>query len=87
MFVFPVVPRFSRDALTGFDITTRTLDGRALRIPVTDVVSPHSVKVVSGEGMPVSKAPGRKGDLRVKFDVQFPATLSKEKKAELRRVL
>ena len=77
----------SRDALTGFEITTRALDGRTLRIPVTEVIGPSSVKVVTGEGMPVSKAPGRKGDLRIKFDVQFPTHLSKEVKAQLRTLL
>ncbi len=55
-----------RDALSGFEVHVRTLDGRPLRVPVTEVVTPTSVKVVSGEGMPLSKTPGRKGDLRIK---------------------
>lgn len=55
-----------RDALSGFEVHVRTLDGRPLRVPVAEVVTPTSVKVVSGEGMPLSKTPGRKGDLRIK---------------------
>ncbi len=55
-----------RDALAGFEVHVRTLDGRALRVPVTEIVSPASVKVVSGEGMPLSKSPSRRGDLRIK---------------------
>ena len=36
------------------------------------VVSPGYVRVVKGEGMPKSKAPGQKGDLRIAFEIQFP---------------
>jgi len=34
------------------------------------VVTPGYVRVVKGEGMPKSKQPGQKGDLRIVFDVQ-----------------
>ena len=30
-------------------------------------------RVVKNEGMPVSRAPGQKGDLHIKMDVQFPS--------------
>ena len=30
-------------------------------------------RVVKNEGMPISRAPGQKGDLRIKMDVQFPS--------------
>ena len=42
------------------------------------VVTPGHVRVVKGEGMPKSKQPGQKGDLRIVFDVQvclLPARL------------
>ena len=36
----------------------------------TQVVTPGYVRVVKGEGMPKSKQPGQKGDMRIVFDVQ-----------------
>ena len=54
---------------------------------VSGVASPTAVKVVRSEGMPVSKSPGTHGDLRVRFDVSFPKSLTDEQKATLRQCL
>ena len=43
--------------------------------------------VIPNEGMPISKEPGKKGNLRIKFNVKFPSRLSKEQKANLKKVL
>lgn len=75
------------DALCGSKLEIHTLDGRTLPVPVTEVVSPGHTKVVRGEGMPISKAPGTKGDLVIKFNVVFPSYLSEDKKRQLRSVL
>lgn len=75
------------DALCGTTLRVPTLDGRTLTIPVTEVISPGYVKVVPGEGMPISKQPGKKGDLHVKFNVTFPSQLSEDKKRQLRAAL
>jgi len=40
-----------------------------------------------GEGMPVSKEPGKKGNLVVAFDVVFPRQLSDAQKGKLRELL
>ena len=37
------------------------------------VVTPGSERVIRGEGMPISKAPGQKGNLRLQMDVQARA--------------
>jgi len=76
-----------RDALCGTTIQLRTLDGRILKVEVNDVVTPNSVKVVAGEGMPVSKMPGKRGNLKVKFNVVFPKTLDEEQKELVRKAL
>ena len=39
------------------------------------VVTPGSERVIRGEGMPLSKAPGQKGNLRLQMDVQARALL------------
>ncbi|XP_042496957.1 dnaJ homolog subfamily B member 13-like [Macadamia integrifolia] len=75
------------DALTGKTLTLTTLDGRNLTIPVTNVVKPGDGMVISNEGMPISKEFGKKGDLRIQFDVEFPSRLTEEQKSVLRRGL
>lgn len=75
------------EALTGAVVNLTTLDGRVLKIPVRDIIKPGHEEVVANEGMPISKDPTKKGNLRVKFDVVFPAKLSAEQKDGLRRVL
>lgn len=75
------------EALTGKTLNLTTLDGRNLTIPVTHVVRPGHELVIRNEGMPISKEPGKKGNLRIKFDVKFPSRLTAEQKADLKRVL
>ncbi|WRX19476.1 DnaJ domain - like 10 [Theobroma cacao] len=75
------------EALTGKTLDLITLDGRNLMIPLTDITKPGADVVVPNEGMPISKEPGRKGNLRIKLDVKYPSRLTAEQKAELRRVL
>ncbi len=64
------------DALCGVTLEVRALDGRTLTIAVPEVITPGYTKVIKGEGMPISKAPGKKGDLLIKFDVVFPKCAS-----------
>ncbi|KAG9455749.1 hypothetical protein H6P81_000257 [Aristolochia fimbriata] len=75
------------DALTGTTIELTSLDGRNLTIPIADVIKPGYELVVSKEGMPIAKEPGKKGNLRVKFDVKFPSRLTAEQKSGLKRIL
>ena len=75
------------DALTGKTLSLTTLDGRNLTIPVTDIVHPGYVMVIPDEGMPMSKEPTKKGNLKIKFDVKFPSRLSAEQKYEVMKVL
>ncbi|KAM9385738.1 dnaJ homolog subfamily B member 13 [Pholidichthys leucotaenia] len=67
-------------ALTGFSVNVPTLDGRLLCIPVNDVVHPTYKKVLTGEGMPLTQDPSQRGDLIITFDIQFPDTLSADRK-------
>ncbi|XP_027359680.1 dnaJ homolog subfamily B member 1 isoform X3 [Abrus precatorius] len=75
------------EALTGKTLDLTTLDGRSLMIPLTDIVKPGAEVVVANEGMPISKEPGRKGNLRIRLDVKYPSRLTPEQKSDLRRVL
>lgn len=76
-------------ALTaGNTIDVTALDGRILRVPLKEVVTPGYQRIVKNEGMPVSKMPGQKGNLRIKFDIQFPrAQLSGAQAEQLKSLL
>ncbi|KAK6931169.1 DnaJ domain [Dillenia turbinata] len=74
-------------ALTGKIINITTLDGRNLSIPISEIIRPGHEIMVPNEGMPISKEPSKKGNLRVKFDIKFPSRLTAEQKSDLKRVL
>ena len=54
---------------------------------IDDIISPSYVKLLPGEGMPVSKTPGQRGDLRVKFNIRFPKQLDDAQRAALAAAL
>jgi DnaJ family protein B protein 4 len=76
-----------KDALCGFTIEIPALDGRVIRQRLEGVITPESSRVIPNEGMPISKQPGKKGDLIVTFDVIFPQRLSEQQKDRIRQVL
>ncbi|KAF8040551.1 hypothetical protein BT93_B2700 [Corymbia citriodora subsp. variegata] len=75
------------EALTGKTLNLVTLDGRNLIIPVTEIIRPGYELSIPNEGMPVSKEPSKKGNLKIQFDITFPLTLSAEQKSDLTRTL
>ena len=77
-----------RDALCGTTIHVPTLEGKRVAMNCTnEILRPKSVKTLQGYGLPYPKEPGRKGDLLVKFDIQFPERLSDSSKSILYDVL
>ncbi|WOL00356.1 hypothetical protein Cni_G09069 [Canna indica] len=75
------------EALAGTTAELTTLDGRSLTIPVNDIVRPGFELVIAKEGMPIVKELGRKGNLRIMFEVMFPSKLTAEQKAGLKAIL
>lgn len=78
-----------KQALMGVEVKVSTLDGRTLRVPVTERTIYHGFKHrVRGEGMPVKNTDGRRfGDLVIEFEVEFPERLSREQKEAIARCL
>ncbi|KAF8843697.1 DnaJ-domain-containing protein [Paxillus ammoniavirescens] len=80
------------EALTGSNSkkVVELLDGRKLQVPLPlGIVKPGQETRISGEGMPIRK-PGslkKKGDLIIRWDVQFPDRLTPSQKESLQRVL
>lgn len=75
------------EALTGTTVTLTTLDGRTLTIPCNEIITPGYEKVIPKEGMPIAKEPGKKGNLRIKFEVKFPSRLTAEQKTGVKKFL
>ncbi|XP_006729764.1 dnaJ homolog subfamily A member 2 [Leptonychotes weddellii] len=79
------------EALCGFQFTFKHLDGRQIvvKYPPGKVIEPGCVRVVRGEGMPQYRNPFEKGDLYIKFDVQFPENnwINPDKLSELEDLL
>lgn len=73
--------------MTGGAIDLTTLDGRQIRVPVTDVISPGHETRVNGEGMPLVDDPKNKGDLVICYNVSFPAVLNPQQKTLIRQAL
>lgn len=75
------------EAFAGFTRDLKTLDGRTLKVASApgEVVQPGQVKLFSREGMPNQRT-GGKGNLRVKLNVKFPKTATKEQVEGIRRL-
>ena len=69
-----------RDALIGFEKTTKHLDGHKVTIVSDSVISHGDVKKIKGEGMPRHQFPSEFGDLFVKFVIIMPKKLTDEEK-------
>lgn len=74
-------------ALTGCSISVPLFRGDKMTLSFDDIIYPGYEKVIKGQGMPNPKDPGKRGDLRIKFLVQFPTELSDEKRAQVCRIL
>ncbi|RLN06368.1 hypothetical protein BBJ28_00024866 [Nothophytophthora sp. Chile5] len=73
-----------RESLVGFNKTFTHLDGRRVEVVREEITPPRFVTVLKGEGMPKQHFSSEKGQLHIKFHVQFPETLSNEQKLGFR---
>jgi len=78
-----------KEALCGCSFNIQHLDGRSLHIQTKEgqVIKPNSFMMVAGEGMPVHTRPFVKGNLYIKFEVDFPDNLVPEQVSALQQVL
>lgn len=75
-----------REALVGFRKTTTHLDGRRVEVVRDNITPPRFVMVLKGEGMPKQHRPSEKGQLHIKFHVEFPESLSEDQKVGFREL-
>ena len=76
-----------KQALCGGEIKVPKIDGNSVAHKLEKVTTPNTEKVFCDEGMPISKHPGKRGDLIVNYDVQFPTSLSERAVKTLKDVL
>jgi DnaJ homolog subfamily B member 4 len=75
-----------KEALTGTHVMIDTLSGRKLKVNVRDIIRPGYEKVISNEGMPKGSMATR-GDLIIRFNVQWPHSLTEHQRSTLQQVL
>jgi DnaJ family protein B protein 4 len=88
------------EALGGTVVVLAALDGRELAVDVggggggededeedAPVVCPGYELVLPMEGMPIAREPGRRGSLRIRFDVAFPERLKRRQRVQIKRAL
>lgn len=76
-----------KEALLGTTVYAPTITGDLKNVIVTDVIKPDYSHTIHGEGMPLPKSPNRRGDLIIKFKINFPKHLSDQSKQLLRNAL
>ncbi|XP_011404761.1 PREDICTED: dnaJ homolog subfamily B member 4-like [Amphimedon queenslandica] len=64
-----------RDALCSTSIHVPTISGDMVSRDVREIIDPRTEVRLAGYGMPLSKSPGRYGDLIVDFNIIFPTSL------------
>ena len=85
-------------ALLSETIQIRALDGRNIVITLDEVITPKTTKYIQGEGMPVQRNGDildhlktveeiQKGDLYLRFDIQFPKKITNECKQTIIQAL
>mgnify|MGYP002385900484 CR=1 FL=1 len=63
------------EALGGFQFNLPHLNKRVLNVSSNEkgnIVKPGDIKKIANEGMPIRQQPGKRGDMYIKFDVEFP---------------
>jgi DnaJ family protein B protein 13 len=58
-----------------------------MNLTVDDIIYPSYEKIISDQGMPISGAVGKRGNLIVKFFVEFPTHLSDNQRSDVFGIL
>ncbi|KAJ6244929.1 DNAj [Anaeramoeba flamelloides] len=78
-----------KEALTGCFVEITTLDQRKLKLQFGDkdnIISPGQQFSIPNEGMPIYNTQD-KGSLYIEFNIEFPESITQEKKEKLKKIL
>lgn len=76
-----------KEALTGWERRVTTIDGKQLPVRGAGPTEPGSIQTFPGQGMPISKKPGQRGDFIVEIKVKFPKVLTTAQKQKIKEAL
>ncbi|KAG0220855.1 hypothetical protein B0O80DRAFT_302510 [Mortierella sp. GBAus27b] len=69
-------------ALLGFDLEIKHLDGKSVKLTRGQSVTPFGfVQTLKGQGMPIKGSSGDFGDMYVEYRIAFPEQLTKEQRS------
>ena len=71
------------ESLTGIKFYIENLEKEFLEINISDIIKNDTVKIIKNEGMPL-KGKGRKGNMIIIFEVEYPNNISNQKKQIIR---
>ncbi|KAG6608044.1 DnaJ-like subfamily B member 13, partial [Cucurbita argyrosperma subsp. argyrosperma] len=74
-------------ALTGCTISIPLLGGDVMSLRTHDVIWHGCVKIIKGQGMPKLKEEANRGNLKVKFLIEFPTELTDQQRSDVCRIL
>ena len=76
-----------KEALTGWQRTVTTIEGRQQSVSRGGPTGPGFREVFPHQGMPKSKRPSERGDMIVEVKVKFPTSLTSTQKSQLKEIL
>ncbi|KAL7677532.1 hypothetical protein ACOME3_003769 [Neoechinorhynchus agilis] len=78
-----------RQALCSQVVKVKTVDSklREIQLLKNEIITPSTVKLLIGDGMPRMTAPTTRGNMIIKFQIEFPLGLSSDIKSKLAIIL
>ena len=84
-----------QEAMIAGPISFKTIDNERVELAIDEVITPETMKVIPGKGMPILnndplgpiKRDFGRGNLLIKFDIQFPDNMDSKKKNALTELL
>ncbi|KAA3476780.1 dnaJ-like protein subfamily B member 4-like [Gossypium australe] len=74
-------------ALTGCSLPIPLLGGEKMELKIDEIIHPGYEKIITGQGMPTTKEAASRGNLKVRFLINFPTELTDEQRAAAVRIL
>lgn len=75
------------DAIAGCNLNIPLLGGGQMILVIDEIIEPGFERVVQGQGMPKKKDPSERGDLKVRFQVEFPKRLTDSQRSKILKIL
>lgn len=76
-----------KEALTGWSRQIKTIDSKQLEVSHFGPTPPNWTEIFPSQGMVLPKDPNQRGNLIIKVDIIFPASLTAGQKTQLKNIL